>query len=60
MLTEYAKRDGAATINLADVGVPRESMRMAVCLLAMGPILLAAPFFQKYIIKGITIGSVKG
>lgn len=40
--------------------LPTESMRMAMCLLAIGPLLLIFPFFQKYFTKGLTIGSVKG
>lgn len=40
--------------------LPQESARMALCVVAMGPIVLAYPFFQKYFIKGLTIGSVKG
>ena len=39
---------------------PNESMRMAILLVTLGPILVAYPFFQKYFIKGITVGSVKG
>ena len=35
-------------------------MRMAILLVTLGPILVAYPFFQKYFIKGITVGSVKG
>ncbi len=40
--------------------IPGESMRMAMCILAAGPMVFLFPFFQKYFVKGITIGSVKG
>lgn len=40
--------------------VPMESMRMAMAVLAVGPILLIFPFFQKYFVQGLTVGSVKG
>lgn len=40
--------------------VPTDSVRMALVISATGPIILAYPFFQKYFIKGLTIGSVKG
>ena len=39
---------------------PSETARMAMCLLAVGPIVLAYPFFQKYFVKGLTVGSLKG
>jgi len=40
--------------------LPTESVRMAVVVVTIGPIVLAYPFFQKYFIKGLTIGAVKG
>ena len=39
--------------------LPSRTAQMAMCVLSIGPIVLAYPFFQKYIIKGITIGSLK-
>lgn len=43
---------------LADM--PSESARMAIAVISIGPIIFAYPFFQKYFIKGLTIGAVKG
>jgi putative aldouronate transport system permease protein len=43
---------------LADL--PSESVRMAIAVISVGPIILAYPFFQKYFVKGLTIGAVKG
>lgn len=43
-----------------DAVVPTLNVRMAMCVLAAGPILVVFPFFQKYFVKGITIGAVKG
>lgn len=40
--------------------VPTESARMAMVILAAGPMLFVFPFFQKYFVKGLTVGSVKG
>ncbi len=40
--------------------VPLESMKMAMTLIATGPIVLLYPFVQRYFVKGLTIGAVKG
>lgn len=40
--------------------VPNVSVRMAIAVVAVIPLLIAYPFFQKYFVKGITLGSVKG
>lgn len=39
--------------------LPQESARMAIAIIAIGPIILAYPFFQRFFIKGLTIGAVK-
>ncbi|MNC52010.1 hypothetical protein D3C75_1013330 [compost metagenome] len=40
--------------------LPGETIRMAMALIGIGPIVLAYPFFQRYFIKGLTLGSIKG
>ncbi len=40
--------------------IPSESARMAIAIIAMLPLLVIYPFFQKYFVKGLTVGSVKG
>lgn len=40
--------------------LPTTSVRMAIAVLGALPIMIAFPFFQKYYVKGITIGAVKG
>lgn len=39
--------------------MPTESVRMAISILSVLPLLVMYPFFQKYFVKGLTIGSVK-
>lgn len=40
--------------------LPGTSIKMAIAVLGALPIMVAFPFFQKYYVKGITIGAVKG
>ncbi len=40
--------------------LPSETMRMAIVVIAVVPIMFSYPFFQKYFISGLTIGAVKG
>jgi len=58
---EFLRRNlsmvGAANINFADL--PGEGLRMALCVIIVLPIACAYPFFQRYIISGLTVGAVK-
>ena len=45
---------------LQGVTLPQESLKMAMTIITTGPILFLYPFVQKYFIKGLTIGAVKG
>ncbi len=45
-------------LSMADL--PSETVRMAMAIIAIGPMLLVFPFFQKYFVRGLTVGSVKG
>ncbi len=49
-----------AQASTVGAGLPSEGARMAVAVLSIGPIVLAFPFFQRYFVKGLTIGAVKG
>jgi putative aldouronate transport system permease protein len=40
--------------------LPPETMKMATVVVAILPILIVYPFLQKYFIKGMLIGSIKG
>ncbi|HHW00800.1 MAG TPA: carbohydrate ABC transporter permease [Clostridiaceae bacterium] len=39
---------------------PAYSVRMATSIITIGPIVLFYPFVQKYFVKGLTVGAVKG
>lgn len=42
------------------VKMPTTSVKMALAVVGVVPIMVLYPFFQKYFVKGITIGAVKG
>lgn len=51
---------GAQSIRpIADL-IPSETFKFAMTIITIGPIVLVYPFLQKYFIKGITVGAVKG
>jgi putative aldouronate transport system permease protein len=49
-----------ATQGAVVLDTPKESFKLAMTVIATGPVVLFYPFVQKYFIQGITIGAVKG
>lgn len=54
----YAQSQSQSMVNAAEM--PQESVKMATVVVTLGPIVLVYPFIQKYFVKGITVGAVKG
>lgn len=55
----------ANNMHMANVSIdltqfPTLSARMAMAVLAAGPMLFIFPFFQRFFVRGLTIGSIKG
>jgi putative aldouronate transport system permease protein len=40
--------------------LPSQTFRMAMAVVTVGPIIFAYPFFQRYFIRGLTLGAIKG
>lgn len=40
--------------------LPSEGIKMATAIITIGPVIFVYPFVQRYFIKGLTVGSVKG
>ncbi len=51
-------QNGSGNVNLAEL--PSTSVRMALTVLGILPVMIIYPFLQRYFVKGITIGAVKG
>lgn len=50
---------GADSANIV-ASLPGQSMKMAIVVFIVIPIACAYPFFQRYVVAGLTVGSVKG
>lgn len=56
-LTSQSNSLGNVSEILANI--PSQTARMAMAIIVIGPIVLAYPFFQKYFVEGLTVGSIK-
>ncbi|MBQ8588318.1 MAG: carbohydrate ABC transporter permease, partial [Clostridia bacterium] len=59
-LIQQMESQGLMTAEAMQEELPTETVRMAMAILVAGPALFVFPFFQKYFVKGLTVGSVKG
>lgn len=57
---ELLTSDEVAAQQIGNAEIPSETVRMAMAVTVAGPALFIFPFFQKYFVKGLTIGGVKG
>ncbi|NLW20977.1 MAG: carbohydrate ABC transporter permease [Clostridiales bacterium] len=64
IVAESSAANMLTQINLPDVVAQRqitsESVKMATMVITTAPIVMVYPFLQKYFVKGIMIGSIKG
>lgn len=58
---QFLKSSQAATMLAGrEVDLPSTGIRMALAVLGILPIIILYPFLQKYLIKGVVMGAVKG
>lgn len=57
---QFVSQMGAGTGVTLGQELPTESVKMAMAIVVTGPILFLYPFIQRYFVKGLTIGAVKG
>ncbi|MDR1643872.1 MAG: carbohydrate ABC transporter permease [Clostridiales bacterium] len=56
----YMGGSAASEMQKITAQLPAETLRMAMAIFGMGPIVLAYPFFQRFFIKGLVVGAIKG
>ncbi|MFF2090885.1 carbohydrate ABC transporter permease [Paenibacillus sp. NPDC058174] len=57
---QFLTSNSGTSSSQALASLPSETFRMAIAVIGVIPILVAYPFFQRYFVKGMTIGAVKG
>ena len=57
---QFIQENTNAGVDLDSARVPTTTVQMAMAMVVTGPVLVVFPFFQKYFVRGLTVGSVKG
>jgi putative aldouronate transport system permease protein len=50
----------ASAMQRISAQIPSESIKMALTIVTIGPIVFLYPFLQRYFVKGLMVGAVKG
>ena len=59
-LAQMMQQNASSITNSAQLGLTPVSIRFTITAVTVLPILMVYPFFQRYIVKGVMIGAVKG
>lgn len=56
---QFAARQSQTRLSY-NIAIPSETIKMAIIIVTILPILFLYPFIQRYIVKGVVVGAVKG
>lgn len=57
---QFLKTGSSNLLGVGNIDLPGTSVRMAMAVIGILPIVIIYPFIQKYFIKGVVVGAVKG
>ena len=57
---KYAQQNGFAGVDFSDLTIPEDTIVYAIALATTAPMLCIFAAFQKYFVRGLTTGAVKG
>lgn len=57
---EFLKSGSSNLVGIGNVKLPGTSVRMAMAVIGILPMIVIYPFIQRYFIKGVIVGAVKG
>lgn len=57
---EFLKSGSSNLLGTGNINLPGSSVRMAMAVIGILPIIIIYPFVQKYFVKGVVVGAVKG
>lgn len=58
--TQFLMSSASQGLNVDTSQLPSTGIKMAIAVMGILPVLVVYPFLQKYLVRGITIGAVKG
>lgn len=56
----YMANASSGSLGASHITFPAQTLKMAVTIIAIGPIILLYPMIQKYFVKGVMVGALKG
>ncbi len=57
---QYLSNNASSSASITSITIPQATVRMAIAVIGILPILIIYPYVQRYFVRGITLGAVKG
>lgn len=57
---QYLTQNSSTMAMMGGTTLPAEGVKMAACVLAIGPLIIVYPFVQRFFVRGLTLGAIKG